>query len=220
MAFDKQNILLAGAVFVLVLLVAVGAWGFSWSLFGAEFDLVPTWALGVLLIFYPTGSNSRGWSAEVGGPFLVFLSLVVVWLIRRTPIKLLHLMGATLLIAGSFAPWMQFEWIGKVSGIEIDFAENGSVQFANHGGLVTLLWGGLIAILVFMTPNFVKRPKRLIAVNLGSFGSIAVVTILTWGLHLIRDSFSPEPEFGVLMIVLGLLLMGSAEIRDSREKRA
>lgn len=221
MVFGKQNILLLGVVCILVLLVAIGVWGFSWSLFGAEFHLSENWALEMLLICYPNGSNNLGWSAEVGGPFLFFLSLVMLWLIKHSPTKLLHVLGATLVIVGSFAPWKAFEWIGRFNGFEIHLGQNGSVQFSNNGGLITLLWGSFITMLIFVTPNFVKRPKRLIAFNLGVFATVAIFIILNWQLRLVISSLLPTANFGfgVTMVLLGLLLMGCAELRDSRERR-
>jgi hypothetical protein len=129
------------------------------------------------------------------------------------------LIGALLVIVGSFLPWE----------IEGDFLSNWryGIQlfpvFADNGGIIVLLLGILVFGLIFRLGDYVNRPPKWILICAIALNIISAYHIIDW---LVRRSLSngiigaPTIRIGLILVVIGsLLTLAAALFGNSKESR-
>ncbi len=208
----RKKLHLIGVVFFIFILIILGSWGISISIGQTDIEIVPIWTLETRLIVCCPDYYS---SIDDKGLLAFLLGVASIWLVFKASRKLLHLVGIILIILGSFAPWQEQHWGGIKNGVAFYFKE-GEFWLANWGGLSTLALGIFLIWLVFLTPNFVQRSRRLVIAGIALLLIIIINNILLWVFRIIRLGFRDDPEFGLLVVLLGSLLMLSAEVRDYR----
>jgi hypothetical protein len=143
-------------------------------------------------------------------------------------LKALHLAGALLATAGSFLPWetggdLLAYWLHGLYINNISDWLRGLYlsPIVDNGGLLVIFLSTISAVLVFLTPRFIKRPQAWIltctlALVLVSVFRVADILVRRFALN---DVFwAPRPEFGLLMVLLGSLLMFGAGVSGYRKQ--
>ena len=120
------------------------------------------------------------------------------------PQRILLLLGAVLVIVGSFLPW-------EIEGDFVSYWRYG-VQlfpvFADNGGILVVLLGILIIGLVFRSEGFVKSPAKWVLTSAIALFIIFAYHIVDW---LVRRIAS-YGMIGAPAITIGLLLVGIGSI--------
>jgi|SRR5687768_11405985 len=132
------------------------------------------------------------------------------------PQRNLLLLGAALVILGSFLPWE----------IEGDFVSTWryGVQilpvFADNGGILVLLFGILIIGLVFRSEDFVKYPAKWILTSAIALFIISAYHIVDWLVRRIAANGivgAPAIKIGLIMVGIGsILLLATAFVMNSK----
>src|SRR6266508_3576026 len=122
------------------------------------------------------------------------------------PQRNLLLLGAVLVILGSFLPW-------EIEGDFLSYLRYG-IQFfpvfADHGGILVLLFGILIIGLVFRSEGIVKYPAKWILVASIALSILSVYHIVDW---LVRRGAAhgiigaPAIEIGLILVGIGSILL-------------
>ena len=120
------------------------------------------------------------------------------------PQRNLLLLGAVLVILGSFLPW-------EVEGDFLPYWRYGvqfSPVFADHGGILVLLLGVLIVGLMFRSEGIVEYPAKWILASAIALCLLSVYHIVDW---LVRRT-AANGIIGAPAIRIGLVLVGSGSI--------
>ena len=137
--------------------------------------------------------------------------------IHTVPQRNLLLLGAVVVIIGSFLPWeVEGDFISTWRyGIQI------FPVFADNGGILVLLLGILILGLVFHSKGFVKYPTQWIFTSSIALFIISVYHIVDW---LARRAAAngvigaPAIKIGLILVGIGsLLILTTAFFMDSKE---
>jgi hypothetical protein len=126
------------------------------------------------------------------------------------------LLGALLVILGSFLPW-------EVEGDFLSHWRYG-IQFfpvvADHGGMIVLLFGILILGLVFRSEGIVKYPVKWILASAIALCILSAYHIVDW---LVRRNSAhgivgaPAIRIGLIMVGIGsILLLATAFVMNSK----
>ena len=129
----------------------------------------------------------------------------------------LLLLGAALVIVGSFLPWE----------IEGDFVSTWryGVQifpvFADNGGILVSLFGILIFGLMIRSEGFVKFPVKWILTSAIALFIISAYHIVDWFIRRVASSGTigaPAIKFGLILVGIGALLtLATATVMNFRE---
>lgn len=133
------------------------------------------------------------------------------------PQRNLLLLGALLVILGSFLPW-------EVEGDFLSIWQYG-IQFfpvfADHGGILVLLFGIIIVALMFRSEGIVKYSSKWILISAISLCILFAYHIVDW---LVRRAAAdgrvgaPVIEIGLIMVGIGsILLLATAFVMNSKE---
>ena len=132
------------------------------------------------------------------------------------PQRNLLLLGALLVILGSFLPWEQGGDFLAYWRYGIQFFP----VFADHGGILVLLFGILIIGLLFRSEGIVKYPAKWILTSAIGLFIISVYHIVDWLMRRIAANGiigAPAIEIGLIMVAIGsMLLLATALVMNSK----
>jgi hypothetical protein len=133
------------------------------------------------------------------------------------PQRNLLLLGAVLVILGSFLPWE----------IEGDFLSSWryGIQFfpvfADNGGMIVLLFGILILGLAFRSEGFVKSPAKWILTSATALFIISAYHMVDWLVRRVAANGivgAPAIKIGLILVGIGsILLLATAFVMNSKE---
>jgi hypothetical protein len=129
----------------------------------------------------------------------------------------LLLLGAGLVILGSFLPWEQ-------GGDFLAYWRSG-IQFfpvfADHGGLLVLLFGILIIWLMFRSEGIVKYPAKWILTSAIALCVLSAYHIVGWFVRRAAANGmvgAPVIRIGLILVGIGsILLLATALVMNSRK---
>ena len=127
------------------------------------------------------------------------------------------LVGAILVIVGSFLPW-------EVEGDFLSYWRHG-IQlfpvFADNGGMIVLFLGVLILGLIFRLGDYVKRPAKWILICAIALSIISAYHVVDWLVRRIVANGiigAPTIKIGLILVVIGsLLTLAGALFGNSKE---
>jgi hypothetical protein len=150
------------------------------------------------------------------GLLVGLLLIVSIWFALNAPVRLLHITGATITILGSFSFWQQWHW-GGVYGIDLYWGINGDFYFQDNGGVLLIILSLITGWLTLTSPNFLRIPMVL-----GIVGSIGLVCLSIYHITFFtmwQTGLRIEPEFGLIMLLLGSLFMLYSSIGKYQVRR-
>jgi len=132
------------------------------------------------------------------------------------PQRNLLLLGAVLVIVGSFLPWeREGDFLSSWRyGIQI------FPVFADKGGMLVLLLGILIIGLVFRPEGFVKNPVKWILISAIALFIISAYHIIDWWVRRLAAHGivgAPAIKIGLILIGIGsILILATATVMNSK----
>jgi hypothetical protein len=133
------------------------------------------------------------------------------------PQRNLLLLGAVLVILGSFLPWE----------IEGDFLSSWRYGihffpvFVDNGGILVLLLGIFIVGLLFCSKGFVKYPAKWILTSAIALFILSVYHIVDWLVRRVAANGvvgAPAIKIGLILVGIGsILLLAAAFVMNSKE---
>lgn len=121
------------------------------------------------------------------------------------PQRNLLLIGAILVVVGSFLPW-------EIEGDFLFYWRYGIQlfpDFADNGGVIVLLLGALIIGLIFRSESFVKRPTRWVLLCAIILNIISVYHVVDWWARRVLANGIigvPEIKIGLILVGIGSLI--------------
>ena len=133
------------------------------------------------------------------------------------PQRNLLLLGAVLVILGSFLPW-------EIEGDFLSYWRYG-IQlfpiFADHGGILVLLFGIIFIGLVFPSEGLVKYPAKWILTSAIALFIISAYHIVDWLVRRINANGivgAPAIKIGLIFVGIGsILILATALVMNSKE---
>jgi hypothetical protein len=133
------------------------------------------------------------------------------------PQRNLLLLGAGLVIFGSFLPWEQGGDFLAYWRYGIQFFP----VFTDHGGVLVLLFGILILGLMFRSEGILNDPAKWILTSAIALFIICVYHIVAWLVRRIAANGivgAPVIEIGLIIVAIGsILILATALVMNSQE---
>ena len=138
-------------------------------------------------------------------------------LLYTIPQRNLLLLGAGLVILGSFLPWEQGGDFLAYWRYGIQFFP----VFADHGGMLVLLFGILIIVLMFRSEGIVNYPAKWVLTSAIALCILSAYHFVGWLARRVAANGivgAPVIRMGLILVGIGsILLLATALVMNSRE---